>query len=136
MKIKVDEGGIMPTRAHEDDAGLDIYTPTTFVLAGKSNHFVDTLVHIDIPVGYVGYVKSKSGLMKEYGIRTDGTIDAGYSGTIGVMLFNSGFRPKTFFAGDKIAQIVINPIITPSLEIVDDLWQSERGENGFGSSGR
>ena len=135
MKIKLDDGAFVPTRAHEVDAGLDIYTPDDFSVHSKDSAVVDTGVHVAIPVGYVGFVKSKSGLMVKNDITTDGTVDAGYTGSIKIKLFNHGFDDKHFFRGQKIAQLVILPIITPELELVDDLEETERGDGGFGSSG-
>ena len=90
MKIKLDKGAIMPTRAHDTDAGLDIYTPTRIVLWGRTFETVDTGVHVEIPQGYVGLLKSKSGLMRWDGITTEGTIDSGYSGSICVTLCPKG----------------------------------------------
>lgn len=135
MKIVLDNGAVMPTRAHPQDAGLDLYTPEDFTVQGKDSAVVDTGVHIAIPEGYVGFVKSKSGLMVKNDITTDGTVDAGYTGSIMVKLFNHGYDDKDFFKGQKIAQLVILPIITPELEVVDKLEDTERGDGGFGSSG-
>ena len=135
MKIVLDNGAVMPTRAHPQDAGLDLYTPEDFTVQGKDSAVVDTGVHIAIPEGYVGFVKSKSGLMVKNDITTDGTVDAGYTGSIMVKLFNHGYDDKDFFKGQKIAQLVILPIITPTLEVVDKLEDTERGDGGFGSSG-
>ena len=139
MKVKLDPGAYLPTRAHETDAGLDLYAPYDFTIPGKASAVIDTGVHVAIPAtdGFccVGLVKSKSGLMVKDEITTDGTIDAGYTGSIKVKLFNHGFDNKQFFRGQKIAQLVILPIITPGLELVSDLEATERGDGGFGSTG-
>lgn len=136
MKIKLDEGAKLPTRAHEADAGLDLYSrDTAIVWAGKSEIF-DTGVHIELPSNTVGYIKSKSGLCMKFGIITTGTIDEGYTGSIKVKLFNLGDTHYAVNKGDKIAQLVIHPIIKPDLEVVDSLDETERGSNGFGSTGR
>lgn len=87
MNIQLDIGAYMPDRAHVPDAGADLRTPVDFTLYGNSHKTIDTGVHIEIPYGYVGMVKSKSGLMVE-GIVTDGTVDSGYTGSIRVVLFN------------------------------------------------
>jgi dUTP pyrophosphatase len=89
-----------------------------------------------IPKGYVGDVKSKSGLMMKYGIVTDGTVDAGYTGSIRVKLFNMSSCAVSIVKGQKIAQLVIKKILTPELEIVDRLEETERGDGGFGSTGK
>ena len=135
MKLVLDDGAFVPTRAHDTDAGLDLYTPDDFTVPAKGSEVVDTGVHLEIPVGYVGFVKSKSGLMVKQDITTDGTVDAGYTGSIKIKLFNHGYDDKQFFRGQKIAQIVILPIITPELELVDSLEDTERGTGGFGSTG-
>ena len=141
MKVVVDPDAYMPTRAHETDAGLDLYSPIETMIGwpgSKTGNSVsiDTGVHIQIPAGYVGFIKSKSGLMVKYGITTDGTIDSGYTGSIVVKLFNHGDKALVIEKGDKIAQLVLLPIITPELERVGILEETERGDNGFGSTGR
>lgn len=136
----------MPIRAHEDDAGLDLLTPENVTVPGCTwdlydeveigSATIDTGVHVAIPKGYVGYIKSKSGLMCRSGLTADGTIDSGYTGSIRVKLFNHTAKEYTFKKGDKIAQLVIHPIITPELELVDELEDTDRGSGGFGSTGR
>lgn len=146
MKIKLDNGARIPTSAHEDDAGLDLYTPIDVnvpraivkffddVVIGSAT--IDTGVHVEIPKGYVGFIKSKSGLMVKHGLTADGTIDSGYTGSICVKLFNHTSKDYRFKAGEKIAQLVILPIVTPDLELTDDLEKTERGDGGFGSTGK
>lgn len=135
MKFQIDEGGIIPTRAHKDDAGVDLYTPKNVIIRPESSEHIDLLVRVEIPKGYVGLLTSKSGLMKYKDIKTTGTIDAGYSGTIGVTVFNHGRGYAMFKRGDKITQLVVMPCITDEVEIVDQISSGERGENGFGSTG-
>ena len=152
MKIMLDEGAKMPTRAHEFDAGLDLYAPKTvsvhgckytapiyghgYGLVGVGQRVIDTGVHVEIPEGYVGFIKSKSGLMVNNGLLTDGTIDAHYTGSIKVKLFNTSPKDYKINAGDKIAQLVIVPCLLPELELVDHLEETDRGDGGFGSTGR
>ena len=136
MKVKLDKGAYMPTRAHKTDAGLDLYSPTNTIIYPDDNVCIDTGVHMEIPEGYVGDIKSKSGLMVNEDIVTDGTVDCGYTGSIRVKLFNHGMTEVRIIKGQKIAQIVIKKIITPELELVDELETSERGDAGFGSTGR
>jgi dUTP pyrophosphatase len=136
MKVTLDAGAILPSRAHDLDAGFDLYSrEEAIVYAGDSWTF-DTGVHMAIPKGYVGDVKSKSGLMMKYGIVTDGTVDAGYTGSIRVKLFNMSSCAVSIVKGQKIAQLVIKKILTPELEIVDRLEETERGDGGFGSTGK
>lgn len=136
LRVLLDKGAKMPTRAHSTDAGLDLYSRDTTVITGKSAMKFDTGVHIEIPQGYVGFLKSKSGLNVKHGITSEGVIDAGYTGSIVVKLYNNEGLPYMVREGDKISQLVILPIITPELEEVDSLEDTERGDNGFGSSGR
>ena len=136
MKIKLDKGAIAPTRAHTWDAGLDLYATVDFVIGVGHRHTFDTGVHVQIPEGFVGFIKSKSGLMVKHGMITDGTIDAHYTGPIKVCLFNHGLVEYPVKAGDKIAQLVIVPCMLPKLELVDSLEETDRGDNGFGSTGR
>lgn len=135
MKIMLEKYAIIPTRAHPDDAGLDLYSPLDKWIYRDSIEIIDTGVHVQIPKGNAGLLTSKSGLMA-LGITTRGTIDSGYTGTIKAVISNDG--PESFMVrrGDKITQLVIVPCLTPDIEIVEELEETERGENGFGSSGR
>ena len=143
LKVKLDEGAKMPTRAHEYDAGLDIYAPDSIILYAGNSVEIDTGVHIEIPVGYCGLLKSKSGLNVKHGITGEGVVDHGYTGSIRVKLYNNSRDEKLHFfeKGDKLIQLLIVPIETPELELVEnvaDLYggETERGDNGFGSSGK
>ena len=91
---------------------------------------------MQLPKGTCGMIRSKSGLMKKKGIITDGVIDAGYTGQIGVTLINTTNKKVWFEKGDKVAQIVILPVEYPNLILTDVLEETERGESGFGSSGK
>lgn len=136
MKVQLDPGAYMPERSYKTDAGADLRTPHRFIIRAGEYKVIDTGVHIEISAGYVGMVKSKSGLMTKHGIVTDGTVDAGYTGSIKVCLFNHSRAHHCFWQGDKIAQIVILPIGTPFFEQVDQITGGERANNGFGSTGR
>lgn len=135
MKIKLDKGAKV-SRAHTYDAGLDLYAMEDGYIRANQIRTFDTGTHIAIPEGCVGLVKSKSGLMCNHGILTDGTIDAHYTGPIKVCLFNHGGSKYEVKKGDKIAQLVIVPCLLPELELVDSLEETDRGDNGFGSTGR
>ena len=137
MKIKLDEGAFMPERAHETDAGLDLKTPIGFTVNPHSGFAVDTGVHVEIPKGCAGFLKSKSGLNVYHNITTEGVIDEGYTGAICVKVYNHGADYYTFHKGDKITQLVILIIAIPhTLEVVDEFEETERGSNGFGSTGK
>lgn len=136
LNIKLDKGAKLPTRAHATDAGLDLYAMEDQIVSAKESAVFDTGVHIELPAGTVGFLKSKSGLNVNHGITGEGVIDVGYTGSIRVKLYNHSGTDYRVKAGDKISQLVILPILAPSLELVEELGESERGEKGFGSSGR
>ena len=135
MKIKLDPGAYVPERAHIVDAGLDLRSmETRYVSPGEFESF-DTGVHVEIPKGYVGLITSKSGLMAK-GITSRGTIDSGYTGSIKAILFNHGEEGYLVRKGDKITQLVVLPCIIDDVELVSHLEETERGDNGFGSTGK
>lgn len=136
MKIMLDEFSTMPTRAHEHDAGLDLYAAETAYIAPNTWVAVSTGTHAAIPRGFVGLLTSKSGLMAKHGITCRGTIDADFTGSIKAVLFNHSDKVFKVEQGQKVTQMVLVPIITPELELVDKLEETERGDNGFGSSGQ
>lgn len=136
MRIKLSKGGYMPQRAHAADAGLDLFSPETVIIPPRGSVTIDTLVHIELPMNTVGFLKSKSGLNVKHGIQSEGVIDVGYVGSIRAKLYNHSGREYQVNKGDKITQLVILPILTPDLELVDELDETERGTGGFGSTGR
>lgn len=136
LKIMLEPGAVMPERAHTNDAGLDLFAMETVYIAPHSRETVDTGVHVAIPNGFVGMLTSKSGLMRNYGITCRGTIDAGYTGTIQAIMFNHSDKAYKVEKGSKVTQLVIFPIVIPKLLEVDEMEETERGANGFGSSGK
>lgn len=134
MLVKLDDFGIMPKKAHKEDAGWDLFAPHDFIV--EKDAFIDTGVHIAIPAGYVGLIKSKSGLNAKKNIVCEGVIDAGYTGSICVKMHKLDNKAYRFERGDKITQLVVVPIIDAELELVDTLESTERGAGGFGSSGK
>lgn len=137
MRIMLDDGAYMPERGHQTDAGMDLRTPKGLLVMPKNSVTVDTGVHIELPPNTVGMLKSKSGLNVKHGITSEGVIDVGYTGSIIAKLYNHGEKPVIFEAGDKITQLVILPIVIPDeLEVVESLEATERGNNGFGSTGK
>ena len=136
INIMLDGGAYMPEKAHEDDAGYDLRTPIDFAILPTYTAVIDTGVHVEIPKGYVGFLKSKSGLNIKNGIRSEGVIDSGYTGSIKVNLYNDGKKGIKFNAGDKITQLVFLPIPETELVLTNKFAPTERGNNGFGSTGR
>lgn len=137
MKIKLDKGAYSPVRAHATDAGLDLRTPQEFTIFPHDSAVIDTGVHVQLPHGTYGKLESKSGLnVNRSVVSCGGTIDEQYTGSIKVKLYNLGEFPYHFEAGDKIIQLIVQPCLYESVEIVDELEATDRGDNGFGSSGR
>jgi len=132
---RLTETAKLPTRAHPADAGMDLYADETVNVPHFGRAVVKTGIAVAIPEGYVGLIWPRSGLASK-GISTDaGVIDAGYRGEISVVLTNGTPHTKTIHRGDKIAQLLIQPIWTPELSEVDDLDGTARGVGGFGSTG-
>ena len=138
MKIILDVGAYLPTYAHDADAGMDLRSPVAFIVPAHGSYTVDTGVHIQIPVGQVGFIKSKSGLNVKGGLTATGVVDSGFSGSIRVKLYNHSDEDYMFSRGDKITQLVLLYIAKPEngFEVVDHFEETERGDNGFGSTGR
>ena len=136
VNVKLDDGSFLPVRAHDTDAGADIMTPKGFVLSGKSSAIIHTGVHVQLPYGTAGILKSKSGLNVKHNVIGEGVIDQGYDGEIVVKLYNLGNTPHAFKAGDKIIQLLIVPVVYCGFEQVDEIESGERGSGGFGSTGR
>jgi dUTP pyrophosphatase len=137
---RLDSGATLPSRAHEGDAGLDLYACEAAHIGPGERWSVGTGVAVEIPAGHAGLVLPRSGLAREHGIalvNSPGLIDAGYRGEVRVLLLNTDpaetFRVE---AGDRIAQLVLAPIAVADPVEVEALSESARGEGGFGSSGR
>lgn len=136
LRIVLEEGAKMPLRAHPQDAGLDLFAREDGLIPARGGAVFNTGVHVAIPEGYAGFIKSKSGLNVKHDIVSEGVIDAGYTGPIVVKLYNHGEEDFAVRAGDKLTQLVILPVALPELSLCDALDETERGEGGFGSTGR
>lgn len=136
MKIKLDADAIMPTRAHDTDAGLDLKSREDKIVPAHGSAVFDTGVHVELPPFTAGLIKSKSGLNVKHDLTSDGVVDVGYIGSICVKLYNHGDKDYMVHRGDKISQLVVVDIHIPRLQPVDELDETERGERGFGSTGR
>lgn len=138
--VKSDHDAILPTFAHEEDAGADLYAYEEVTIYPGERHAVRTGISMDIPNGYVGLIHPRSGLAAKNGItvlNAPGTIDAGYHGEIKVILINQDpYMPFTINVGDRIAQIVFQKTIKVFFRPVDQFMnETERGSGGFGSTG-
>lgn len=136
MEIMLDNGAYMPSRGHSTDAGLDLRTPKAVIVPAYGSAIIDTGVHVALPQGYAGLLVSKSGLNVRNDITSTGLIDEGYTGSIVVKLYNHGGVDYQLAAGDRITQLVVFQVISESLEQVSAFNATERGDNGFGSTGR
>lgn len=137
LKIKLDPGAFFPQRGYDTDAGLDLRAMWLQTIPPRGSAAFDTGVHLEIPAGYYGKIESRSGLNVKHGIVScGGVIDCSYRGSIVVKLYNMTDEPYLVEPGDKIAQLVIMACETPKLVAVDSLSDTERGSNGFGSTGK
>jgi dUTP pyrophosphatase len=134
------EGARLPTRAHDGDAGYDLYAIEAATVGPGERAMVPTGIAIELPERHAGMVLPRSGLAAHHGIslvNAPGLIDAGYRGEVRVLLLNTDrSEPFTVEPGDRIAQLVIVRVETPDLVELDELAPSGRDEGGFGSSGR
>lgn len=136
MKVEIDDGGYMPTRAYPTDAGLDLYSPIDITVSAHGSVVIDTGVHIELPHGTFGKIESKSGLNVNHGIVScGGVIDEGYTGSIVVKLYNLSDDNDWICRGAKIAQLIIQPCLYEHVELGEINRDTERGDNGFGSTG-
>jgi len=135
MKVMLDEGAIMPERAHAFDAGLDLFAPYDFVVPAHGYAFVDTGVHMELPPGTDGHIRSKSGLNRHHGLTADGTVDEGYTGPVGITVHNDGDEDFEFRRGMKVAQMVIERIVRPLPIEASRINGGDRGDDGYGSTG-
>lgn len=137
IRCVVEQGCYYPTRAHKTDAGFDLRTPKRFIVPAHGSAIIDTGIKIEIPKYFYGKLESKSGLMCKHDVACPGgVIDCGYTGTIAVKLFNFGNNDYIFEKGDKIVQLIIIPCALPVIASADGLSETERGVNGFGSTGK
>jgi dUTP diphosphatase len=137
---KLQSEAVLPTRAHEGDAGLDLYACEAAHIGPGERWSVGTGIAVEIPNGHAGLVLPRSGLAREHGIalvNSPGLIDSGYRGEVRVLLLNTD-PAETFrvAAGDRIAQLVLAPVAIADPVESAELSESARGGGGFGSSGR
>lgn len=136
MNYTLDNFSFVPTRAHRTDAGIDLRSPIDFIIWPKCSKVVDVGVHLFLPENSMGLVLCKSGLNVKHGIICLGLVDEGYTGSIKVRLYNTSWRPYRVMAGDKIAQVATPVALYPNLVPTKEIPETDRGNNGFGSTGR
>lgn len=132
------EGAVLPARAYDGDAGLDLAAAERVELGPGERAVVGTGLAVAIPEGHAGFVQPRSGLAAKHGItivNSPGLVDSGYRGELRVVLLNTDARESFVVEpGMRIAQLVVLPVAVPTLREVEELPESERGERGFGSS--
>jgi dUTP pyrophosphatase len=138
MKIKLLDRHCKPYRAYPTDSGLDLRAriTSTLVLQALGGAVIRTGIAIELPKGYEAQIRPRSGLSKQGVIAIFGTVDNSYRGEVKVTLINSSSKTIEIKPNERIAQLVVAPVIIPEIEYVDELSKTERGVNGHGSTGR
>ena len=137
MNIYVEKGAYVPERAHKTDAGLDIKARENRLIKAHRGALLHTGLHVQLPHGTAGLLVSKSGLNVKHGITSTGLIDEGYTGEIMVKLYNNSDENYLVHAGDKISQLVVIPVLYEDINFKNFLDENtDRGDHGFGSSGK
>ncbi len=139
LKFKrIHPDAVLPAYAHPSDAGMDIRSVAEVTVPARGRVLVPTGLVVLLPPGYEAQVRPRSGLALKHGVtvlNTPGTIDSGYRGEIGVILFNSSDVDFPVRKGDRVAQMVIAPVTQPTVEEADFIDETDRGAGGFGSTG-
>ena len=134
---KLDESAVVPSYAHDTDAGLDVHTIEAVTIAPGERALIHTGIALAIPAGYVALVWDKSGVAVKRGLKTiAGVVDAGYRGEVMIGIHNLGSEEQSFAVGDKIAQLLIQRVEHPNITLVEELDDTARGEGAFGSTGK
>ncbi|HOK04358.1 MAG TPA: dUTP diphosphatase [Victivallales bacterium] len=139
IKMMEDCNDLTPKKAHHDDAAFDLCSRIDIELKPSEPHLIPTGIFMEIPPGYEGQVRPRSGLAIKHAItvlNSPGTIDAGYRGEVAVIVMNCGKKPYHVKRGDRIAQLVINKLPEVEIEIANELSETKRGTGGFGSTGK
>ena len=130
---------LMPAKAHFDDAAFDLRSRVDMVLPVRKSVVVPAGFSLELPVGYEAQIRPRSGLALKYDLmltNSPGTIDAGYRGEVGVIMYNGGTEEFTIKRGDRIAQMVIARLPEVKLVAAESLSETGRGSGGFGSTGK
>jgi len=134
---KLHEAAKIPKFAHDNDAGMDLCSTEEVTIEPGDHTTIPTGIALAIPDGYVGLIWDKSGNAIKRGLKVlGGVVDAGYRGEIKIGIVNHGKEAHTFGVGDKVAQMLLQEVAHANFEEVDSLDETERGEGGFGSTGK
>ena len=136
---KISTSALVPARSHEGDAGFDLYADEDKVIGVLARERVRTGIALEIPAGFEGQIRPRSGLAEQFGVtvlNAPGTLDSSFRGEVEVLLINLGSQDFDLSRGRRIAQVVFSPVLEVHFQEVADLAHSPRGPSGFGSSGR
>ena len=139
FKMMADCADLAPAKAHPDDAAYDLRSRADLELEPGTSTLVPTGLFLELPVGYEAQIRPRSGLALKHDImltNSPGTVDAGYRGEVGVIVYNGGKVPFPVTRGDRIAQMVIAKLAEVELEPAETLSETARGAGGFGSTGK
>ena len=142
IRVKIlRENAIVPTYGSAEAAGADLYAclEETLVIQPGKTAFVPTGIAMEVPMGCAGLIYARSGLACKRGLAPAnkvGVVDSDYRGEIMVALHNHGLEPQTVANGERVAQMIITPVITPAYEVAEELSDTSRGQGGFGSTGK
>lgn len=138
LKVKlIHEKAIIPSRQTEGAAGYDLYAVEDCIIKSHDRRRISTGIEIQLPPGTYGRIASRSSLALGYFLDTKaGVIDSDYRGEVKVLLANDNIRDYTVHAGERVAQLIIERILTPEVEVVDELDDTPRNDGGFGSTGK
>lgn len=138
IKIKtLSDHAIKPSYATLGSAGFDLHAVETVVVQPGTTIIVPTDLAFEIPLGYELQVRPRSGVSVKTSLRVIlGTVDSDYRGNVGIIVQNTGTLPELICAKDRIAQGIIAPVVQATFEVVEELGETNRGSNGFGSSGK
>lgn len=140
IRFSLDDGAVTPTRGSKGAAGYDLYLSKACIVPVGAHEMAYTGVHVEVPFGCVGlvFVRSSVGANRHVTLSNAvGVIDSDYRGPIGIPLYNAGTTPQFFEKGERVAQLVIvRALYSDEVQVVDALPDTERGEGGFGSTGR
>lgn len=145
MSIKInfrmsdDAADLFPVKAHPDDAAFDLFARQSVTLSPGVVTLIPTGLFLELPVGYEAQVRPRSGLALRHGLtvlNSPGTIDAGYRGEVGIIMINTGTQAYNVKRGERVAQMVIQKLPEVTLQLVEELSETDRGAGGFGSTGK
>lgn len=136
LRVSLDEGAFPPVRAHDADAGIDLRAMEGDVVPAHGSAVIRTGTHVEVPRGFAGLLVSRSGLNVRRGVTTTGLVDSGYTGEVLVRMHNDSDRDYLVGPGDRVTQLVVIPCMLGPVTVVDSIGGGERGDAGFGSTGR